>query len=102
MRISKIFITTLSVIILCLFIGIALTGCSNNMIDVVGTIIAKYDRQEYNTAKSWWWEQPIYETKYYFVVQYNTNTYEITIDSKTYYTYEIGDKYTIKVKSEAL
>lgn len=85
------------------FALVGLSSCNtHNMVTVTGTIIAKFDRQEYNEWESWFWEHPVYETRYYFIVQYRTNTYEINIDSKTYYSLNIGDNYQIKVKSEAI
>lgn len=84
-------------IILLLPLILIFSGCSSPT-KVVGIIIAKYDRQEYDTFRSWFWEQPIYETKYYFVVKYDNQVYEIAVESATYYSFEVNNEYTITIK----
>ena len=86
-------------IILLLPLILILGGCSYPTKKVVvGIIIAKYDRQEYATFRSWFWEQPVYETKYYFVVKYDNQVSEIAVESATYYSFEVNNEYTITIK----
>ena len=93
MQITKKVIIPL-IIILLLLIPIT-SACSNTSTgQQESVIIEKYEREEYQTFRSWFWDKPVYEKHYYFLLQFkNGETIEKDVGSKTYYSYQIGDTY---------
>jgi hypothetical protein len=60
------------------------------------TIIEKYEREEYETFRSWFWDKPVYEKHYYFLLQFEDGEIiEKDVGSKTYYSYQVGDTYLV-------
>ena len=80
----------------CIFMSGCSSGDENAETENV-TIVEKYTKTEYDTWGSLFWDKPIYSTKYYFLIMFEEkDTEEIMIDSKTYYSYQIGDIYVYK------